>query len=179
LGILAGADYSRGLFFTFACHTIDSYEIQPDYFFLTLVILLIPYGCVQDNFCLSNQHALQTGFYSAYSATQKDSTLPEATVYGLNNDSILINKKDAGKMFLPLTFDGDTTIFILETNTLADTLWVIHSKESQFISRECGYSWNFKLDTVIHTNAFIDSVAVFNRHVKYGENSENVKIYLY
>lgn len=148
--------------------------------FFILTSLLIPAGCNQDDLCLSNQHALQTGFYSAFSTTLKDTVLKDATVYGLGLDDVpLYNKQEVVKMYLPLSFEGDETVFVLNSSSLFDTIWVVHSKELKFISRECGFTFDYKIDTVRYTKSFVDSVALFYPYVKYGENVENVKIFLY
>lgn len=143
------------------------------------IYLMVPGGCNQDELCLSNQHALQTGFYSAFNVN-RDSILRNADVHGLDNaESMIYKDQDISKMFLPLSFQDDTSIFVISNNSLSDTIWVVHSKELQFISRECGFTFDFTIDTVLFTKTFVDSVALFYPKVSYGENFENVKIYLY
>jgi hypothetical protein len=142
--------------------------------------LLIPSGCTQSEICLSNQHAVQTGFYSAWAVSDKDSSLTNSSVYGVEMEaSPIYFEQDIQKMFLPVSFNSDTTGFVIDNNTLRDTIWFRHTKELKYISRECGFTFNFVIDSVWHTNTFIDSVSVFYPSVNYGENFENVKIYLY
>lgn len=142
-----------------------------------MAILLIPSGCTTDDLCLSNQHALQTGFYSAFS--DKDSLLNETSVYAEGFKNFIYEKQDLTKMFLPLSFEQDTSVFVVINNTLSDTLWIKHSKELNFISRKCGFTFDFEIDTVWYTKTFVDSVALIYPSVKYGETFENVEIYLY
>lgn len=155
-------------------------RIKPFLFIIAgFIYLMVPGGCNQDELCLSNQHALQTGFYSAFNV-KRDSVLKKANVYGLDNEDFLIYKEqDISKMFLPLSFQSDTSIFVISNNSLFDTIWVVHNKELQFISRKCGFTFDFTIDTVLYTKTFVDSVALFYPKVRYGENVENVKIYLY
>lgn len=137
-------------------------------------------GCNQAEMCLSNQNAIQTTFYSAYYTTDKDSTLSDASVYGFGNeDSLIYNEEDITEMYLPLSFEEDETVYIITNKSLHDTIWIEHTKELNFISRDCGFSFNFEIDTIRYTKAFIDSVALIYPDVKYGESFENVKIYLY
>lgn len=144
------------------------------------IYLFITPGCNQKEMCLSNQNAIQTGFYSAFYSTDKDSSLINTTVYCSGNEELLIYEDETvNKMFLPLSFEGDESVFVISNNSLNDTIWIVHSKELKFISRECGFNFDFKVDTVMFTKTFIDSVALFYPNVVYGENIENVKIYLY
>ncbi len=142
------------------------------------IYLMVPGGCNQDELCLSNQHALQTGFYSAFNV-KRDSVLKNTDVYGLDFNNLIYENQDISKMFLPLSFQDDTSVFVISNNSLFDTIWVVHSKELLFISRECGFTFDFTIDTVLYTKTFVDSVALFYPKVIYGENVENVKIYLY
>ncbi len=146
--------------------------------FSFLALMVIPTSCAPEEICLSNQHAVQTGFYSAYSV-KKDTALARASVYGIGQDSLVYKDARIGKMFLTLSFSSDTTIFIINNNTLLDTLWFRHSKSLEFISRDCGFTWNFIVDSVWHTNTFVDSVSISYPPVNYGENIENIKIFLY
>ncbi len=144
------------------------------------ILLLLPAACTQDQICLSNQHAVQTGFYSGRASVDKDTALQNSSVYGVNpqRDSIYA-RETFQSMFLPLSFNNDTTIFVIDNNSLIDTLWFSHSKEMIYISRECGFTFNFTLDSVWFTRVFVDSVAIDVKAVNYGENFENVKIYIY
>ena len=141
-------------------------------------MLAIPWGCNADDICLSNQHALQAGFYSY--RTLKDSTIQGTTIYGVgkSNDSIYKNEP-ARKLFLPLSFNRDTTVFVVFSNALSDTIKFVHTQELEFVSRKCGFVFNFAIDTVIHTETFIDSVSIVNPGVRYNENIENIKIFVY
>lgn len=49
----------------------------------------------------------------------------------------------------------------------------------KYISRDCGFTYNFKLDSIWFTDEIIDSVAISNAGVNYSESLENVKIYIY
>lgn len=144
------------------------------------VLMLLPAACTQDQICLSNQHAVQTGFYSGRAAADKDTAIQNSSVYGVNplRDSIY-SDETVQSMFLPLSFNNDTTVFVIDNNTLKDTIWFSHSKEMAYISRDCGFTFNFSIDSIWFTRVFLDSVAIDVKEVNYGENFENVKIYIY
>lgn len=137
-------------------------------------------SCTSDEICLSNQHALQAGLYSARSERQKDTTLISASVYGVGEGMDSIYKDEAvSKLFLPLSFDSDTTAFVIDEGVLRDTIWFRHTKELIYISRNCGFTYDFTIDSIWYTTVLVDSVAVDKPGVKYSENAENVKMFVY
>jgi len=144
------------------------------------ICLLLPWSCTQDEICLSNQNAVQTGFYSVLSGDNTDTILENSSVYGIDpiNDSIYIDES-IQSMFLPLSFNSDTTTYVIDNNGLKDTLWFSHTKEMVYISRECGFTFNFTIDSVWFTKVFVDSVFIEVENVNYNESLENVKIYIY
>jgi hypothetical protein len=83
------------------------------------------------------------------------------------------------KLFLPLSFDSDTTAFVIDEGVLRDTIWFRHTKELIYISRNCGFTYDFTIDSIWYTTVLVDSVAVDKPGVKYSENAENVKIFVY
>lgn len=149
---------------------------------LAMLSIVFVYACGNENsdFCLSNQQSVQAGFYSSYAANDKDSTVRNVFIYSLGVDSITYDTVTVNKIYLPLNLHKDTSQFIIDINTLKDTITFVHSKELNFVSGECGFVFSLYLDTVYHSDvSFIDSVAIVNDEIIYNENFENVKIYLY
>lgn len=94
-------------------------------------------------------------------------------------DSIVINHlKGANNLQLPISYtqECDTVVFFYE-NEATDTLFVKHENIPYFISMECGLAMYHRLQSVEHTDAFIDSVAIINDYVNF-DNNENIKLYL-
>ena len=150
---------------------------------LAIPILLSTMGCDSDEACLSNQHSVQAGFMSAWSAN--DTTRGEVSLVGMTRsmDTALIDsvyrKQNLSELFMPLDFESDTTSFILTAQTLRDTIRFVHRSELDFISNECGFIFSFHLDTVLHTNAFVDSVSISYPEIIYGESTENIQFHIY
>ncbi len=145
-----------------------------------LISIILIYACTDEttDFCLSNQQSVQAGFYSSY--TFKDSSVSDVVIYSVDVDSITYDTVTVSDVFLPLNMLIDTSKFIVEINSLKDTVSFVHQKELNFVSGECGFVFSFYLDTVLFSdNSFIDSIAVDNNEIIYNENFENVKIYLY
>ncbi|WP_066632244.1 DUF6452 family protein [Labilibacter marinus] len=149
---------------------------------LILLSVLGVYACSNQgsDFCLSNQQAVQGGFYSASATSDKDTSVIGIDLYGVGGPGLLYDSASVSKIFMPLNMETDTTQFVLEINKLRDTISFIHQKELNFVSGECGYIFSFYIDSVYYTDrSFIDTVIVDYDKVIYNENLENVKIYLY
>lgn len=154
---------------------------------LILGILIGSYACSDSTVCLSNQQAIQTTFYSVSSGSAEDSTLTGIYVWGYNRtDSLIYDSLNVSEMFLPANLNRDTVIYIIKQETLFndnvreeyDTLEFHYSRELQYISGECGMTYNLLLNSVLYTTNIIDSVRIDYANVNYGENFENVKIYI-
>lgn len=147
--------------------------------FAIFFVLTITWGCDNDEACLSNQNAVQARFLSAWSQTEKDSTLSDVSLTGLGREDSIYRNQQLNELFMPLNFESDTTSFVVSAQTLRDTLHLVHKSELDFISGECGHIFNFNIDTILHTNAFIDSVSIVYPEVKYGESTNNIQLFIY
>lgn len=145
---------------------------------ITLLLIAV-YACSPDDACLSYQHNVQAGFYSAKSTKDKDTTLTEVLIYGLGMDTALYNVSSLSKMFLNLNLNDDETTYIIQTKTLVDTVVFWYSKELTTISGNCGVTFDVHIDSMAFTNTFIDSVSIVYPDLLYKENTENVKIFIY
>lgn len=154
--------------------------------FIIIITIIITSSCDRGSLCLSGQNAIQAGLYSPSSENDKDTTLTGIYLWGINNDSVLIDSARVNKLFMPTDLNSDSSAFIIREEKLIgeniiyenDTLLFIYTRDLNYISGDCGFSYNLVLDTVIHTNNLIDSVIISNPSVSYNENLENVKIYI-
>ncbi|MDR1673323.1 MAG: hypothetical protein LBS09_07700 [Bacteroidales bacterium] len=153
-----------------------------------LIVLL----CACEEFCEeSNRTAAVVNFYSA------ETELPAATridaIQGLGNDSVLFLNTSLQSALLPLKPDADTTAYIIRTSMVAandvtvtetDTLIIVYTRHTGFISSECGCA-GFAEITIAYAagRRIIDSVTVSNpnvRTVSYRSqviNAENIRLY--
>lgn len=153
-------------------------------FLLVLFIPLFMLGaCDSDELCLSNQHALQVGVYSTHTSTllqDKDTILVDVSIFGAEKEDSIYESEVLKEAFLPLSFTNDTTTYIIKVSNEYETIRFVHKKELDFVSGECGYVFKFQIEAILFSrNNFIDSVSITYPHVKYGEDFENVKIYIY
>jgi len=149
-------------------------------FSLFIISLL---SCNNEEICLSNQDAVQVSFYNYYSTTDNDTSLEHVSIYGLGRTDSLYADTTISKAFLPLSFEGDpgTTTYVIQIDQVKDTITFAHSKELDFVSGDCGYVFKFTLDVknCQATPNNIDTAIVVNPSIKYSEDAENVKIYIY
>lgn len=144
-------------------------------------------ACDDSGLCLSGQNAIQAGLYSATSGEAKDTTLNGVYLWGYDDVTemdlaLLMDSARVGKMYMPTNIQRDSTMFILREKTVAsdlkDTILFIYQRELNYVSGDCGFTYNLHLDTVIHTINIIDSVVISYPSVLYNENLENVKIFI-
>lgn len=113
---------------------------------------------------------------------ESEYNFPEVLTVSLvinGKDSIVVNHiTNASNLQLPMSYthDCDTLVFSYENNA-TDTLFVKHENIPYFISMECGLAMYHRIQSVTHTDAFIDSVAIINDYVNFDYN-ENIKLYL-
>lgn len=151
-----------------------------------LLVFAVLYSCSNSSFCLSNQHAVQASFLAAQVDSENDTTLSGITVHGLNNDSLLHDSAKIKQLYLPMDLNRDSTEFIIIEEVKVgdiidvnkDTLLFVYNKNLQYVSGDCGMTFNLVLDTIIYTTNIVDSVRISYPNVNYGENLENVKIYI-
>ena len=137
-----------------------------NYFILALLIVAVmTNSCTQDETCRENKKVmLNAGFFS--SGTTTSLSVDSLTIFGLGQDSMLYNVKNSiNKINLPLNKKEDLSIFVLTFKTIQDTLWVLYTNDDYLISYECGTVITHKIDTVITTNHYIESVKIINHDI--------------
>ncbi len=151
------------------------------------LLLILFCSCDESSLCLSGQSAIQVGLYSAASGQERDTTLSGVYLWGYDDrtqedKALAIDSVRLSAMFMPTDINRDSTTLIFREKTVAsdvsDTLLFIYQREREYISGDCGFTYNLTLDTVIHSFNLIDSVVISYPSVVYNENLENVKIYI-
>ncbi len=162
-------------------------KIKPIGLGILAVAVIFLIACDESSLCLSGQNAIQSGLYSGASGVEKDTTLNGFYLWGYDDLSdvdlpLLIDSASVKNMYMPTNLDRDSTVFILREKTVAsdltDTILFVYSRELNYVSGDCGFSYNLNLDTVIYSINFIDSVVISYPSVLYNENLENVKIFI-
>ncbi len=143
-----------------------------------LVILVLQACNNTDDMLMSYQHTVQVGLYSR--STHNDTTLTNVQVYGIGReDSLLYDTESVSTLFLNMNMNADTTKYVFKTQTLQDELFFSYRKRLSPVSGSGGITMELTLDSVGHTNVFIDSVSISYAEVNYNESIENVQIFVY
>ena len=118
-------------------------------------------SCSNEN-CIGNSTGIPlAGFYQG----DKGVTINNLTVYGIGapNDSLIIDKSNASKVYLPLRLSTNSCKYVLNYNTEGgynDTITLGYDVIPYFESHECGAMYNFKITSMEHTRNAIDSVKI-------------------
>jgi len=130
------------------------------YLGLILLISVFLWACTEEETCRESTDAyLQAAFYKA--GTTNTFQVDTLTIKGLGMDSLLYNRKiKVSSIALPLNQNKSITSFVFKSNNIQDTVTVIHSNTEYFLSFACGCMTTHKIDTVITTRNFINSVVI-------------------
>lgn len=105
-------------------------------------------------------------------------TLDSLTVTALGTDSIIINnQKRVHDVILPLRYTSDSTILVFHYSPYTrDTLTIRHTNTPYFLSMDCGYQMQQRINTVSITHHRLDSIHINNYETGiYGQ--ENIQIF--
>jgi predicted nucleic-acid-binding Zn-ribbon protein len=119
---------------------------------------------------------VNAGFYSK--DTGKAVSPDSLTLFGMNMDtSKIYNKALAPKTAQFPLYAADTSVkFIIRINGTDDTIEFRYSGYLHLISKECGYTWYYNLDTALHSFNIIDSLS-FSKKTITTLSEENMRIY--
>jgi hypothetical protein len=100
------------------------------------------------------------------------------TVYGLDMDTSKIYNKTANllKAKFPLNAADISCIFIIMINGITDTMEFSYSSYPHLLSKECGYTFFYTIDTESHTTNEIDSISITKNTITTYEE-ENIRIF--
>lgn len=142
-------------------------------------------GCSTSE-CFDNQNSLPlAGFYSSQEIPAAIS-LDSISILGVGapGDSVLIDSvRTISQVYLPFRIDQPSTTY--EIRYLGGDAGVLHMKDvitfdyeiiPMFVSSACGAVYYFKMNSILYTQNFIDSVTC-PKGVITNENIENLKIY--
>ena len=110
--------------------------------------------------------------------TGKSLAPDSVTLYGVNMDTLEIYDKTTKlkSAELPLYAEKQASKFVIRINGITDTLEFSYSSYPHLISKECGYTFFFTLDTVIHSVNIIDSISIEKKTIT-TFNEENLRIF--
>ena len=115
-------------------------------------------------------------FYSM--ETGKPIAPDSVTLFGFNMDTLEIYDKTANlkSAEFPLDAEEQDCKFVIRINGITDTIEFIYSSYPHLLSKECGYTFFYTLDTDTHTTNAIDSISITKNTIT-TFNEENIRIF--
>jgi hypothetical protein len=114
-----------------------------------------------------------------YSMESGKAIAPDSvTLYGINMDTLEIYDKEISLKIaeFPLYAAARECKFVIRINGINDTLDFRYSSSTHLLSKECGYTFFFDLDTILHSINIIDSIS-FEKNTITTFNEENLRIF--
>jgi hypothetical protein len=133
-------------------------------------------SCTLDS-CLDETEAKVKGTF--YSMQTKKAVPPDSvTLYGINMDTLEIYDKieKLKSAEFPLYASETDRKLVLRINGTNDTIEFLYSSSIHLLSKECGYTFFFDLDTVLYSRNIIDSLSIVKKTIT-TFNEENMHIF--
>ncbi|MCF6168205.1 DUF6452 family protein [Lutibacter sp.] len=143
---------------------------------IIFVFLFTFLSCEKDDICVeSTTPNLIIKFYDNDDQTVVKQ-ITELTVWADSKDSIYVNKS-LDSISIPLNLNENFTKYILESNTIKDTIKFTYSRNDIFVSRSCGYKTifeNFQIES--NTTNWIKNISIINSTI---DNEKAAHIYIF
>ncbi|WP_456464082.1 DUF6452 family protein [Lutibacter sp.] len=145
-------------------------------YIIIFIFLFIFLSCEKDDICVETTTPnLIIKFYDNDNQTVAKQ-ITELTVWADSKDSIYINKS-LDSIAIPLNLNENFTRYIIENNTIKDTIKFIYNRNDIFVSRSCGYKTifeNFQIES--NTTNWIKSISINNSTI---DNEKAAHIYIF
>lgn len=142
------------------------------------------YACMPEEECRTDMHvamnvALQADSIGINGQQYPYTSWDSISVQPIGHDSIPYdNAKNVSILALSLRPNANTTTYALLYHDVWDTLHIEHQNNEVFINMACGCVIYATIDTVYHTQHWIDSVAIVNSHIERGKE-KNLILYVH
>jgi hypothetical protein len=138
------------------------------------------YSCDDASNCqLSENRTIKLKFIKKIESVEKDSIIDSLMVVAINTDSVLYKRqKNIGKFNLTLSVNSDTCGYILEIDSVKDTIMLGYTSVLVMVSSECGFNKDITLKKILSfSKNRIDTVTMVSSAVNI-DTDINLKIYL-
>jgi hypothetical protein len=143
---------------------------------LLSIILVQLFACSPGSCLDETESRVKATFYSK--ETLKPLAPDSVTLFGINMDSLKIYDKTEKlkSAEFPLFAAESSCKFVIRINGINDTIEFIYNSYTHLLSKECGYTFFFNLDTAFHSINVIDSISIYKKTIT-TFNEENMRIY--
>ena len=145
-------------------------------YIIIFIFLFTFLSCEKDDICVETTTPnLIIKFYDNDNQTVAKQ-ITELTVWADSKDSIYINKS-LDSIAIPLNLNENFTRYIIENNTIKDTIKFTYNRNDIFVSRSCGYKTIFEnLQIESNTTNWIKSISINNSTI---DNEKAAHIYIF
>lgn len=147
--------------------------------FLFFLLIMSLGSCEVDDICTETvlTPKLIIRFYDA-DDTALLKSVEGIYVWAENKDSLYVNTS-VDSIALPLNTQATTTKYLLSTNSVVDTLYLHYTNQEIYVSRSCGYKYNFILQEETDlSNEWISSFETMETpQIIENEQAAHLKIY--
>jgi hypothetical protein len=143
---------------------------------ILLIILRFSSSCTPAA-CIGETTAfLKGGFYKTGTSTPL--VADTVTIFGIGKDSAKIYSKalKVSLIQLPLDASSDKCSFVMKINSTIDTLTFEYSSYPHMISKECGVTFFYILESCRWRGSIIDTINIRNNNIR-TINEENIRIF--
>lgn len=153
-------------------YNINKFVLQP----ILLIILVQLFSCTAGSCFDETEARVKATFYSM--ETGKALAPDSVSLFGVNMDSLEIYDKSVKlkSAEFPLYAADTICTFVIRINGIIDTLKFSYNSYTSLISKECGYTFFFTLDTAINSTNIIDSISIDKKTIT-TFNEENMRIF--
>jgi hypothetical protein len=151
--------------------------ISRSLFIIISGFILFLFSCTPGSCFEETESYLKASFYTG--GDTKILKAPDSlTIYGLNGTSKLYNKATRiDHALLPLNASAPECTFIIKINGITDTITFTYTNYPHLISKECGYTFYHKLDTVRDFSKHIIKDIYSGNLTITTSNVENIRIF--
>jgi predicted nucleic-acid-binding Zn-ribbon protein len=144
--------------------------------FIILTITRFIVSCAPESCIEETTSFVNTTFYK--SSTNKLTAPDSITVFGTGRDTIKLYNKATklSTIKLPLDASLEECGFIIKINGLTDTLRFEYEGYPHLISKACGFTFFYSLNSVIVSGNAADTIIIRNNNIT-TLNGENIRIY--
>lgn len=130
-----------------------------------------PESCLEETTSFLNATFYKTGSTQA-------SVADSITVFGIGKetDKIYDNTHKVSLIKLPLDASSDECGFVMKINDITDTLRITYTSYPHLISKECGITLFFTLESYRVSGTTVDTIIIRNSNIT-TFNEENIRIF--
>lgn len=152
------------------------------YRILIFILFILAASCITVEVCDESYNSeLIAQFKTLQDGEAVDSTVTALTIFGIKDgeNDTLYNALPSSGFVVPLDPLHDFSSFVMQVDTLSDTLIIYYDLESYMISYTCGFGNLFTLSRIEPGGGIIKGDTILNEMIDAEYEEDEVHIWLY